>query len=171
MKNKAKDTLYRLFEEYSTTVSPDTSSSSSDNSLSALDTNTSNVSKELDRYLFASTSEDTPIDDDDDDDDDDILIWWKVNSTKYRVPSLIAQDLLAIPISTVAFESTFSTRGRAIDDYRSSSSHKMTEALICAQNWLVTRHSLSEFVFMFHEVDNFQETDDVVNIAVSVDQG
>ncbi|XP_054784012.1 zinc finger BED domain-containing protein RICESLEEPER 1-like [Prosopis cineraria] len=159
--NKARDTLYRLFEEYSATIGPDTSSSGSINSLSALDTNTSNA--KLDRYLSASTSEDTPIDNDDD--DFDILTWWKVNSTKYRVLSLIARDVLAIPVSTVASESTFSTGRRVVDDYRSSLSPKMTEALICAQNWLVAGQSLSEFVSMFHEVDNFQETDDMVNVA------
>ncbi|XP_054791204.1 zinc finger BED domain-containing protein RICESLEEPER 2-like [Prosopis cineraria] len=187
MKNKARDTLYRLFEEYSATIGPDTSSSGSINSPSALDTNTSNASKgkkdpgrrwlaslkqksssvdtqsKLDKYLSASTSEDTPIDDDDD--DFDILTWWKVNSTKYRVLSLIARDVLAIPVSTVASESAFSTGGRVVDDYRSSLSPKMTEVLICAQNWLVAGQSLSEFVSMFHEVDNFQETDDVVNVA------
>ncbi|XP_054808631.1 zinc finger BED domain-containing protein RICESLEEPER 2-like [Prosopis cineraria] len=163
IKNKARDTLYRLFEEYSATIGPDTSSSGSINSPSALDTNTSNASKGKKDPGRRCTSEDTPIDDDDD--DFDILTWWKVNSTKYRVLSLIARDVLAVPVSTVASESVFSTGGRVIDDYRSSLSPKMTEALICAQNWLVAGQSLSEFVSMFHEVDNFQETDDVVNVV------
>ncbi|XP_054813399.1 zinc finger BED domain-containing protein RICESLEEPER 2-like [Prosopis cineraria] len=150
MKNKERDTLDRLFEEYSVTVG-------------ALDTNTSNTSKELDRYLSASTFEDTTIDDDDD--DFDILTWWKVNSTKYRVLSLIARDVLAIPVSIITSESNFGTGGRVVDDYRSSLSPKVTEALICVQNWLLTGQSLLEFVSIFHEVDNFQETDDVVNVA------
>jgi hypothetical protein len=33
-----------------------------------------------------------------------ILMWWKVNSTKFLVLTEIAQDLLAIPITTIAFE-------------------------------------------------------------------
>ena len=38
----------------------------------------------------------------------DILMWWKMTSSRYRVISQIARDVLAIPVSTVASESTFS---------------------------------------------------------------
>ncbi|XP_072071965.1 zinc finger BED domain-containing protein DAYSLEEPER-like [Arachis hypogaea] len=42
----------------------------------------------------------------------DILTWWKVNSNnyKYLVLSQIARDILAMPVSTITFESAFSTR-------------------------------------------------------------
>lgn len=66
----------------------------------------------------------------------DILGWWRNNCTKYPILSLIAKDLLAIPISTVASESAFSTGGRILDPFRSSLTPKMVEALICTQNWL-----------------------------------
>ncbi|GJR01522.1 putative leucine-rich repeat domain-like protein [Tanacetum coccineum] len=39
----------------------------------------------------------------------DILNWWKVNSPRFPVLSLLARDVLAIPISTVASKSVFST--------------------------------------------------------------
>ncbi|CAL5404674.1 unnamed protein product [Camellia sinensis] len=66
----------------------------------------------------------------------DILEWWKVNATKYRVLSLIARDVLAMPVSTVASESAFSTGGRILDPFRSSLAPKMVEVLVCTQNWL-----------------------------------
>ncbi|KAL7166525.1 hypothetical protein ACSBR2_037235 [Camellia fascicularis] len=66
----------------------------------------------------------------------DILNWWKVNRNKCKVLSLITRDVLAVPVSTVAFESAFSTSGRVLDPFRSSLTPKMVEALICAQNWL-----------------------------------
>ncbi|XP_028755608.1 zinc finger BED domain-containing protein RICESLEEPER 2-like [Neltuma alba] len=37
----------------------------------------------------------------------DILAWWKVNSSKYKILSLIARDVLAMPVSTVSSESAF----------------------------------------------------------------
>ncbi|KAL5583640.1 hypothetical protein UlMin_016082 [Ulmus minor] len=50
----------------------------------------------------------------------DILVWWKENSVKYPLVSIIACDVLAIPISIVAYESVFSTGGRILDSFRSS---------------------------------------------------
>ncbi|CAH1414842.1 unnamed protein product [Lactuca virosa] len=40
------------------------------------------------------------------------LEWWNVHKLKYRVLSKMAMDVLAIPISTVASEATFSVGGR-----------------------------------------------------------
>ena len=66
----------------------------------------------------------------------DILQWWKVNSPRFPILSLMARDLLAIPISTVASESVFSTSERVLDSYRSSLGDKTIECLICTQDWL-----------------------------------
>ena len=43
--------------------------------------------------------------------DFDILAWWKSNGPKYPTLQRIARDILAIPESTVALESSFSTSG------------------------------------------------------------
>jgi hypothetical protein len=64
----------------------------------------------------------------------DILMWWNVNSSKYPVLSRIKRDFLAIPLTTVASKSTFSTGGRIIDCFRSFLASKIVEALICTQN-------------------------------------
>ncbi|KAH9751286.1 BED-type domain-containing protein [Citrus sinensis] len=48
------------------------------------------------------------------------------------------RDVLAIPVSTVAFKSSFSTGGRILDQYRSSLTPDMMEALVLLQNWLRT---------------------------------
>lgn len=66
----------------------------------------------------------------------DILLWWKDNSKRNKILSLIARDVLAIPVSSVASESAFSTSGRILDPFRSSLSPKMVEVLVCTQSWL-----------------------------------
>ncbi|KAI5323471.1 hypothetical protein L3X38_032543 [Prunus dulcis] len=86
------------------------------------------LSHEIDRYLSDAAEQDI--------EQFDILNWWRVNASKYPVLAVIARDVLAIPVSTVASESTFSTGGRTINSFRSSLSPAMVEALICTQNWL-----------------------------------
>ena len=48
----------------------------------------------------------------------------------------MAHDVLAVPISTVASESAFSTGGRVLDVFRSSLTSKIVEALVCTSDWL-----------------------------------
>src|SRR4051794_27891613 len=50
--------------------------------------------------------------------DFDILKWWSVNCQRYPILGSIARDVLAVPASTVASESAFSTCGRVITDHR-----------------------------------------------------
>ncbi|XP_071700271.1 zinc finger BED domain-containing protein RICESLEEPER 2-like [Rutidosis leptorrhynchoides] len=66
----------------------------------------------------------------------DILTWWKDHSPRFPILSKMAKDILAIPVSSVASESAFSTSGRVLDAFRSSLSPRKVEALICAQDWL-----------------------------------
>ncbi|GKB02657.1 zinc finger BED domain-containing protein RICESLEEPER 2-like protein [Tanacetum coccineum] len=82
---------------------------------------------ELDRYL----NEDV----EDESDKFDILNWWKVNSPRFPVLSLLARDVLVIPISTVASESVLRTGGRVLDAFRSSLTPHVVESLICTQDW------------------------------------
>lgn len=83
---------------------------------------------DLDRYLEDNREKMEP--------NFDILVWWKMNCGKYPILSKIARDVLAIPISTVASESAFSTGGRVLDQFRSSLTPKIVQCLICTQDWL-----------------------------------
>ena len=64
----------------------------------------------------------------------EVLGWWKDNSSRYPLFSKVAKDGLTIPISTVASESAFSTRGRIVDPFQSSLSPLMVQNLVCTQN-------------------------------------
>ena len=65
----------------------------------------------------------------------DILDWWKLNTSKYPILSKMARDLLAIPISIVAFEFACSISGYILDAFKCSLSPKIVEAFVCSQNW------------------------------------
>ncbi|KAH9685852.1 hypothetical protein KPL70_014129 [Citrus sinensis] len=65
------------------------------------------VTTDVERYLL------DPIEDPSND-KLKILLWWKVNKSKYPILQKIARDILAIPVSTVASESAFSTGGRKL---------------------------------------------------------
>ncbi|KAL5815880.1 hypothetical protein ACOSQ3_024258 [Xanthoceras sorbifolium] len=73
-----------------------------------------------------------------------ILAWRKNSIAKFPILSLIAKDVFAMPISTVAFESAFSTGGRILDPFRSSLTPKMVEGLILTGNWLQANHPIAE---------------------------
>jgi hypothetical protein len=47
----------------------------------------------------------------------------------------MARDVLSIPISTVASESTFSVGRRVIDQYRILLKPDIVEALVCTRDW------------------------------------
>ncbi|KAG8387749.1 hypothetical protein BUALT_Bualt02G0053700 [Buddleja alternifolia] len=66
----------------------------------------------------------------------DILQYWKDNESKFPVLSRMAKDILAIPMSSVASESAFSTSGRVLSKFHSSVLPSTVEALICAQDWI-----------------------------------
>ncbi|KAI3893177.1 hypothetical protein MKX03_020202, partial [Papaver bracteatum] len=68
----------------------------------------------------------------------DILQWWKVNSARFDIFPLMAKEIFAIPVSSVASESAFSTGKIILDPFRSSMKPRTVETLILLQNWLRT---------------------------------
>jgi hypothetical protein len=83
---------------------------------------------ELQQYLEEAFHPHTP--------DFDILKWWAVNSARFPILGSIARDVLAVPASSVASESAFSTCGRIITDHRSSLGTETVEALMCYGDWI-----------------------------------
>ncbi|XP_071933869.1 zinc finger BED domain-containing protein RICESLEEPER 2-like [Coffea arabica] len=73
----------------------------------------------------------------------DALKWWK-DTTKYKILPKMAADILAIPISTVASEATFSAGTRVIDSYRASLAPETVEMLMCVGDWCRKVHGVKK---------------------------
>ncbi|KAK1403278.1 hypothetical protein POM88_002883 [Heracleum sosnowskyi] len=65
----------------------------------------------------------------------DVLAWWKANASKFPILSKMAFDVLSIPISTVASESTFSVGSRVIEPHHSCLRPETVEVLLCGADW------------------------------------
>ena len=89
----------------------------------------------------------------------DALEWWKINNLKYRILSKMACDILSIPITSVASESTFSAGGRVIDPYRASLSTETVQMLLCGADWVRAFYGLkkgSEVSIIFSSIAFFK---------------
>ena len=76
----------------------------------------------------------------------DILQYWKMHSGTYPTLARMARDILAVPASTVASESAFSSAERTVSDYRSRLKSETIEALICFQDWLRSEDSTHDHI-------------------------
>ncbi|WCJ38104.1 Zinc finger BED domain-containing protein RICESLEEPER 2 [Euphorbia peplus] len=72
----------------------------------------------------------------------DASIWWKDHSMKFSILSKMACDILSIPITIVASESTFSAGGRVIKPHRASLGTDTVEMLMCGGDWIRALYSL-----------------------------
>jgi len=59
-----------------------------------------------------------------------------MSSAEYPTLSRMARDILAVPASTIASESAFSTGSRVLSDFRSRMTTETVEALVCLQDWI-----------------------------------
>ena len=76
----------------------------------------------------------------------DVMGYWKSHSHCFPELSLMARDILSIPITTVASESAFSTGSRILDKFCSSLLPQTAEALLCARDWLYGVPGISYFL-------------------------
>ncbi|XP_071928268.1 zinc finger BED domain-containing protein RICESLEEPER 2-like [Coffea arabica] len=77
-------------------------------------------------------------------DEFDCLGWWKINRISYPILSRMASDILAILITTVASEATFSAGTRVIDTYRAALHPEIVQVLMCAGDWCRNLHGVKK---------------------------
>jgi hypothetical protein len=69
------------------------------------------------------------------DDDFDLLSWWHEHETTYPILSILAKNVLTVPVSTISSESAFSLTGKIIEERRRSLGSSMVEVLTYLKDW------------------------------------
>ncbi|XP_074303624.1 zinc finger BED domain-containing protein RICESLEEPER 2-like [Silene latifolia] len=151
--NKVRETLYELYKEYVTIYSPTGQSDKTEGSSSmSIRSNTPGFSELLRAVRSEDTIESRKSEVDDyldegcyvpyEDECFDALEWWKDKSMKFRILFWLAAYILAVPITTVASEATFSAGSRVIDPYRASLSSDAVQMLLCIEDWCRSLYGL-----------------------------
>ncbi|KAK5804141.1 hypothetical protein PVK06_031790 [Gossypium arboreum] len=94
----------------------------------------------------------------------DVLDYWSKSSVRYNELSLLAYDLLAIPISTVASESAFSMGKKVITLLRSSLKPKTVQAVVCLDDWMRAKGFSTE-IGCKNDKDNEDDEDDEDDVS------
>ena len=66
----------------------------------------------------------------------DVMEYWKNNASAYPTLAIMACDIFVVPVSTVSFESCFSSANRILTDKRSKLGAKVFERLVCLKDWI-----------------------------------
>ena len=103
-------------------------------------TSSPNNTTDIDRYLSVKT---IPFEDKE---DFEILEWWKKQQIKYPVLSIIARDVLTVPVSTVASEAAFSAGGKVVSKKRCNFSPEAIEVVVCLKDWNLADKRLHDHV-------------------------
>ncbi|KAM3398622.1 zinc finger BED domain-containing protein RICESLEEPER 2-like isoform X2 [Capsicum galapagoense] len=112
--------------------------------------NTTTVKTELQKYLDEANESETK--------NFNVLSWWKIHSPRFPILTEMARDVLAIPISRVAFECAFSTGGRILDSFRSSLTPKLVQTLVYLQDWIRSASQLEEDIDVLEKLEQGQST-------------
>lgn len=65
-----------------------------------------------------------------------VLNWWRVHTPRYPILSMMARNVLGMPMSKASLYSASNTRGRVLDRDWSSLKPATIQALMCAQDWI-----------------------------------
>ena len=172
-----KNILMKLFHEYNDVVPPSLSTSTPEASTTSTKppNHSASTNRTLGGYVKARIAQDGGLQKNDVErylteecedvllENFDVLGWWMINSGKFRILSRIAKHMLAVPMSTVASESAFSTSGRILDPFRSSLKAKTVERLICTKNWLSDSNDMSVCQEFMDEIDSLKDSIAVEN--------
>ena len=91
-------------------------------------------------------------------DDFDLLLWWRDHKLTFPILSIMARDIISVPVSTIFSESCFSLTGRIIEERRRRLSPETVEMLTCLKDWELGEKR------EHHAVDNQELEDSFQNL-------
>ncbi|XP_074300277.1 zinc finger BED domain-containing protein RICESLEEPER 1-like [Silene latifolia] len=141
--------MVMLLSEYKRQNTPSASSSSS-NAEPRVDYDCEGVDSSSDKSRLSTYLEDDRLDRKI---KLDVLEYWKKNEDCYGELARLARDILSVPLTTVASESTFSIGGRVLNKWRSSYIPENVEALITTRSWLYGYQAIEEDEFQGVDVE------------------
>jgi len=133
-----------------TKIFASSSSSSSSTPSQAAPVHNTYCSGELAKYLSSDILPHA------EDEDFNILQWWHDRKLTFPVLSILARDVLSVPVSSVSSESAFSLAGRILDDRRHSLTPDMVKTLITIKDCELARRRAQHTVHNEELVDAFQ---------------
>jgi hypothetical protein len=68
-------------------------------------------------------------------DEFDILLWWRDYKLTYPILSIMARDIMSVPVSTVSSESCFSLSGKILEERRRRLLPENVEMLTYIKDW------------------------------------
>ena len=75
-----------------------------------------------------------------------IMNYWHHHKLTYSVLSIMATNILIVPVSTISSASTFSMTSRIIEEKRRKLKPKMVEMLTCIKDWEAAEARLQQNV-------------------------
>ncbi|KAG8498632.1 hypothetical protein CXB51_004818 [Gossypium anomalum] len=90
----------------------------------------------------------------------DVLDYWNKSSIRYCELSILARDLLTIPISTIDSKLAFSIGKKCITSLRSSLKLKTVQAVVCFDDWMRAKGFSMEIDCNNDESDDKDEDDE-----------
>jgi hypothetical protein len=64
----------------------------------------------------------------------DLLLWWHDHKLTYLILSIMARDIMSVPVSTISFESCFSLTGMILEERRRCWLTENVEMLACIKD-------------------------------------
>jgi hypothetical protein len=84
------------------------------------------------------------------------LNWWHEHKLSYPILSILARDVMTVPVSTISSESAFSTTGWIIEERRQRLGPEMVEMLALMKDWELGDARLQHAVEDQELEDSFQ---------------